>query len=375
MKNQKYIAKTFQGLEDALALELIKMGATNVTTQRRSVHFEGDKKILYRANYESRLALSILKPLFSFKARNENELYKNIYEYNWKNLFRTTHTFSIVQVVNSKFFTHTKYAALKTKDAIADHFRDEFNRRPSVDTDNPDIKIHLHINDSQVNISIDTSGESLFKRGYRTETNQAPINEIMAAGLVALSGWDKKSTFIDPFCGSGTIAIEAGFLAFNIPAGICRKRFGFEKMKDYDKALFEQVKTEAQEKIVDKDLKISGFDNDPKSLRFANKNLSNIDLLKSKIRFKLDDALEMSAPLGEKGVIVTNPPYGERLHQEDIIELYTKFGRNLRANFDGYKIFIISPNQEALESLSIEPNNTIKLKNGQIDCDFNYYKL
>ncbi|MEA3316600.1 MAG: THUMP domain-containing protein, partial [Bacteroidota bacterium] len=214
------IAKTFKGLENVLAKELELLNATDIEILNRAVSFSGNKELLYKANFHLRTALKILVPIKKFKANNEHELYKEVKKIRWAKYLELEGTFAVDSVVNSEIFTHSKYVAYKVKDAIVDQYRENFNIRPSVNTKNPSLQINIHISENNCSLSIDSSGESLHKRGYRLKATEAPLNEVLAAGMIYMSEWDKKSTFVDPMCGSGTLLIEAALIANNIPPGL-----------------------------------------------------------------------------------------------------------------------------------------------------------
>ncbi|MFB0998543.1 MAG: THUMP domain-containing protein, partial [Flavobacteriales bacterium] len=276
--------------------------------------------------------------------------------------------------VNSTVFTHSQYISLKTKDAIVDRFRDKFNDRPNVDAKDPDIKLNLYIRGEKCQILLDTSGDALFKRGYRLETNSAPLNEVMAAGLLALSGWDKNSALIDPMCGSGTIAIEAGMMLCNIPAGHYRTTFGFFNWEDFDQDLWKKVRNESNAKIdLEKGIKIQASDLAMRSVRMAQSNLRNTPELNRIIRFKVEDALEIQAS-GSSGTIIINPPYGERIYKDEVAILYQRFGEHIKKEFEGYKLGVLSSNTEALNLIPLEKIEEFDMMNGSIDCKYQLFK-
>lgn len=377
MRDRKslYIAKTMKGLEPLLKQELLDLGLDKVRQLSRAVEFYGDKKDLYRANYYSRFAISILSPVFSFEARNEDEFYRKLVDYPWYRVMKVYQTFVITKSVRSSTFTHGHYMMLKMKDAIADRFMEERDKRPSINRDNPDIKFHLKINENKCSVFIDTSGDSLFKRGYRDYTNEAPLNEILAASLVKFAGWNGEGGLLDPTCGTGTIAIEAGMQALNIPAGHYRKRFGFEGMRNFDADLWKKIKAEGEQNIATKRLSILGTDIEGKFIRLAQKNINNTPHLKRMIRFKLDNATEVRKPLGCKTVIF-NPPYGERLlDKEDTIKLYAAIAKNLQENYKGCDVWVLSSNREALQQFPFEVKEEIELLNGDIPCVFVRYSV
>lgn len=370
-----FIAKTFAGLEGVLAEELLDLGASKTKIINRGVQFEGNKELMYKANYSSRTALRILKPIATFKALNEDQLYNEILKIDWGEYLDVNRTFAIEGITSYSNITHSKYLALKTKDAIADRFREKTGKRPSVDTYNPDLRINVRIFKNESTVSLDSSGESLHKRGYRIATGLAPINEVLTAGMILLSGWDKKSNFIDPMCGSGTIPIEAALFALNIPPGFKRKRFGFEGWKDFDKDLWEKVKKEALEKRLEFNHQIIGSDRSGRIMKIAGENVNSAGLeniITLKTRF-IDD-LE---PLKNGGIMIMNPPYGERMTTENITDLYKKIGDTLKKSFKGYSSWIISADMEALKFIGLRPSRKIKLFNGPLEsrfCKFEIYE-
>ncbi|MEN8787175.1 MAG: THUMP domain-containing protein [Flavobacteriales bacterium] len=375
MEKQKYIAKTLKGLEEPLKQELAGIGINKCRVTNRAIEFHATKEQLYQANYTFRTAINILKPLFQFKASNEQELYDKVKEFEWESIFGLDKTFAISHSVRSEIFTHSQYISLKTKDAIVDRFREKFNSRPSVDPKQPDVKFNLFIRGDKCSLLLDTSGDALFKRGYRIETNMAPLNEVMAAGLISLSGWDRNSTLVDPMCGSGTICIEAGMMLCNIPAGYYRTSFGFFNMADFDLDLWKKVRNEAKDKIeLDKGITIHGSDLAMKSIRISQKNLDNVPDLKRIVRFKGEDVLELSAPK-KTGTMIINPPYGERIYKDEVAVLYQRLGEHLEDQFRGYTLGILSSNKEALDLIHLNKQRTVDLMNGSIECDYRIYNI
>lgn len=366
------VAKTFRGLEQVLASEIKVIGAENVNTGTRVIYFRGDKEVLYRANFQVRTALRIMRPFYRFRAKNENELYKGAYNFDWSSVLDNSKTFAIDGVLNSPYFNHSRYIALKVKDAVADQFRKETGKRPCVDRENPDIRINLHISDDQCTLLLDSSGESLHKRGYRTEAGSAPLNEVLAAGMIMLSGWDRKSPFIDPMCGSGTIPIEAAMMAHNIPPGIYRKQFAFEKWPDFDDALFRRIYNEEQP---DPDLspRITGSDISPRAIAIAKANARNA-FLKNKIDFRISSVEDMMPP-GEGGFLITNPPYGERMNKENIEAFHSVIGDSLKKNFTGYTAWVLTGNIKALKFIGLRAERKIILFNGPLECRFVKYSI
>lgn len=369
----KFVAKTLYGLEKVLAEEIIAMGASDVQAVNRAVMFSGDKDLLYRVNYCSRTALSVLMPVSDFRIRSKDDLYKNGSKIDWDRYMDADDTFSIVPVVNSPHFGHTGYAGLILKDAIADYFRNKTGRRPSVDTSDPIILINLHISNDQVTISIDSSVVPLFKRGYRQEQAVAPLNEVLAAGILMLSGWNASSSLTDPMCGSGTIPIEAALIACKIPPGKFRKYFGFQRWKDFDEELFEKVKMEADGYIRHSPVKIMGSDISEQAIQQAKNNLSraelNDDVFLQQVDFKTLKTTD------DQGHIFLNPPYGQRLQPDEIDELYGMIGTTLKHNFPGTIAWLITSNKESLKKVGLKPREKYTLFNGALECTLLKYEM
>jgi putative N6-adenine-specific DNA methylase len=372
MENKQYIAKTLHGLENILANELKTIGAENVEVQRRMVSFSGTTETLYRANFQTRTSTRILQPLFSFKARNEEELYGLVKKFDWTTVMDLSHKFAVDATVNSEIFTHSHFVALKLKDAVADHFRDRFGKRPFVDPKKPHIQLHIHISDQDCTVLLDSSGESLHKRGYRLHQDVAPINEVLAAGLIMLSGWDGTTPFIDPMCGSGTILIEAALIARGIAPGIFRKNFGFENWLDFDRAIFEKVfNDESYERDITPT--IIGSDISGRAVDIANSNLRNAGIQKY-IDVKKHSLFDFNPPQGP-GVVITNPPYGERLKREQINVFYKQIGDCFKQRYEGYNVWMISGNPEALKNFGLHPTKTTTLFNGPIECKYQCFSI
>lgn len=367
----KFVAKTIQGLEELLAEELKVIGATNIDVQKRAVLFEGDKTIMYRANYHCRTAISILKPIAEFIAEDEDQLYKGIAQINWEDYMSVNNTLAVSATTFGTLFTHSKYASLKVKDAIVDQFRNKLGRRPDVDPRNPDLKIQVHIAQRKCTVLLDSSGDPLFKRGYKVKATEAPLNEVLAAGMVMLSGWKMDCDFIDPMCGSGTLLIEAAMLAYNIAPGTYRKSFGFETWNDFDNDLLSEVAEETYGEV-DFKHKILGSDILPESVSIAQVNIAEAFLAK-KIDVKLQDFFDIKPE--NKGVIVTNPPYGERLHIDDMKEFYQNIGNKFKADFAGFTAWVISSNLQAMKFIGLKPDKKIVLFNGPLECSFRKYSL
>jgi putative N6-adenine-specific DNA methylase len=369
----KIVAKTLFGLENLLASELKALGAKKVEVLNRAVSFEGNQKVLYSVNIHSRLAARFIVPFANFLARNEDDLYKKTQKIDWSKYLSNDKTFAIGSTTHGELFTHSQFAAQKVKDAIVDQFRDKTGERPSVDIKNPDVLINLHITDHQVNIASDSSGDSLNKRGYRTESNDAPISEILAAAMVILSAWDGTTPLLDAMTGSGTIAIEAALINQNIAPGINRK-FGFQNWDDYDSALFEKLIDEAKQNIKPSSCIIHARDINMGSLAIARRNAERANVM-DYIIFDCVDFMK-SEPIAESGIILMNPPYGERLEERlDMDKFYHEIGFRLKHNYSNHAVWVISSNLPAMKRLGLKPDERIKLFNGQLECRFNKYSL
>ncbi|GHV22733.1 hypothetical protein FACS189428_5220 [Clostridia bacterium] len=366
------IAKTLYGLEEILAKELIELGANDVQIGRRMVLFTGDKALLYKANFHCRTALRILKPIATFQAKNPDEVYEKVKEIDWKKYIPEKKTFAIDAVIHSETFTHSKFVAYRVKDAIVDSFTEKELPRPAVRVSNPDIRLHVHISHTECTIALDSSGESLHKRGYRTEEMEAPLNEVLAAGMILKTGWHGESNFVDPMCGSGTLLIEAVLIALNIAPGVFRSQYAFEKWDDFDAELFEQISTDdSHERPFH--FKAYGSDVSPKAIHAATRNVKNAGLSKY-IELKIQPFQQMTeAP--ENGILITNPPYGERLNPHDLMQLYTMIGERLKHVFPGYDAWIISSNLEGFDTIGLKPTSKCKLINGALDCEYRQYQL
>ena len=366
--NYQLITKTAAGLEDVLVREIKALGAKNVRPMHRAVICEGNKELMYRINYEVRTALKVLKPFKNFFAKNPDELYKNVKEINWCELLRTDQTFCVDAVTTGRFFTHSQYAALTVKDAIVDQFRDVYGIRPNINTLNPDLRISLHIREDKVTLLFDSSGESLHHRGYRKQVDKAPMNEVLAAGLIQLTGWKADCNFLDCMCGSGTLPIEAAMYAMKIPPGYYRKQWGFMKWDDYDADLWQRIRQEADEKICDFDYEIWASDRSPKAVAIAEGNI-NYAHLQHDIYLMKKDMHDLTPPEGG-GIVVINPPYGDRLEEDDIDTLYEEIGHTLKHNFQGFQCWLITDDAVALRHVGLKPTAKIPVWNGPLECRF-----
>lgn len=366
-----FIAKTFAGLEGVLAQELKAMGAANIEQTRRAVSFSGDKRTLYKANLTLRTALRILVPIKSFKVKTPDDVYIGVKSIEWDKYMSLSQTFLIEQTVYSDVVSNSRFAVYKAKDAIADYFSERYGKRPNVSVANPNIFVNLYIAGENCTVSLDSSGEPLYKRGYRVAQTQAPMNEVLAAGLVLLSGWDAKSNFMDPMCGSGTIAIEAALFALNIAPGIFRKHFAFEDWKDFDAELLDELYNDDSEEREFKH-KIYASDINRAVVEVARKNIAAASLTKY-IELQTSDFMQLTPPPTPL-CIITNPPYGERL-KADIEKLYSDMGTTLKHNYRDTTCHIISSSQDGFNKIGLKPSSKVKLYNGEIECEFRSYRM
>jgi putative N6-adenine-specific DNA methylase len=371
--NFKMIAKTFFGFEEILAKELQILGAQDVEQGVRMVSFKGDKGFMYKANLSLRTALKILKPIYHFRAYNEQSLYKGIQGVDWSKYFNAGQSFVIDVTLHSDHFNHSQFVALKAKDAIVDQFRERYGRRPDIDKDHPDVRINLHIHADQCSVALDTSGDSLHHRGYRTATNIAPINEVLAAGMLLLSGWDGQGDFLDPMCGSGTILAEAAMIACNIPVNINRREFAFEKWSDWDNDLFDKIVDSLMKKTKEFHYTIKGYDKAPSAVHKAKDNIVNANLDEyvtvEQLNF-FETEKETRGPLH----MVFNPPYGERL-DIDLERFYREIGDTLKQGYPGTNAWFITANLEALKYVGLKPSRKIKLFNGKLEARLVKYEM
>lgn len=371
----RMLATTLFGLEEVLMAELLKLGARDIEKLPRAVAFKGDKGFMYKANYCLRTATRVLKPIHTFTVRNEEELYTKIKKIEWENYMHEMDTLAVDTSLRTDFFKHSQFVSQKTKDAIVDRFRENTGKRPSVDLDRPWLRVNIHIHDMDCTVSLDSSGSSLHKRGYRDKTNLAPLNEVLAAGLIALTGWDKRSTFVDPMCGSGTIVTEAALLAGNIPAGYYRKEYGFQTWKDYDDNLWELIQESALKKITNEDITVYGSDISPNVTKMAKQNVkeAKVEDMVSISNSSFEDLVKPES--AGRGVIVMNPPYGERMDKDDIDVLYKSIGDTLKKNWSGYDAWIITSNMEAAKQIGLRPSRRISVFNGGLECKFFKFEM
>ena len=372
--NEKFemVAKTFQGLENVLAEELRAIGAENVEPGRRMVSFEGDNAVLYRANFCCRTALRILKPFYKFYANDADELYETAKKFDWDKVLSVDQTFSIDSTVFSTDFRHSKFVTYRVKDAIADFFFEKYGKRPSIRLNNADFTFDVHISNNEITLSLDSSGESLHKRGYRVAQTEAPINEVLAAGIILLSGWKGETDFIDPMCGSGTFLIEAAMIARNIYPGVYRNSFAFERWSDFDAELFDEIYNDDSGEREFRH-KIYGSDISPKAVAIAQRNVKSASLSK-------DISLEVRSiqnitEVPEGGIMITNPPYGERIEVEDMEALYQSIGERLKKVFQGYNAWIIGYKNELFDCIGLKPSLKYPLLNGSLECELRQYVM
>ena len=371
---EQYIAKTFQGLEEVLAEELKNLGAQNIIKLKRAVSFDADQLTMYKANMALRTALHILHPIAVEKVNNADNLYSLVKSINWLRWFRKEQTYAVRAIVNNNdAFNTPLFAALKTKDAIADLFRQLTGERPNIDKDNPDVEIYVHISGQQCTISVDSSGPSLHRRGYRSGGHAAPLNEVLAAGMVLLSGWDKQSPLVDFMCGSGTILAEAALIAANKAPNLRRKVFGFHYWKNFSPELFLQARSELMEAEIEWENWIYGSDIDGRAIREARQNIeaAGIDDI---VRISQGDFREKEAPT-TPGTVIINPPYGERLKPEDVEALYKEIGDALKQKYKGYNAWILSSNPDAVKRIGLRAAERLVLFNGALECRFLKYEL
>jgi putative N6-adenine-specific DNA methylase len=368
-----FLAKTLAGLEPVLADELRALGATGIRPLKRAVAFEGDQRLLYRANYELRTALRILVPIDSFSAYNERNYYAAVREIDWSQYLSVSDTLAVDAVTQGEVFRHSQYAGLLTKDAIVDQFRDRTGRRPSVNTAAPTLRINVHVQGTHVDISLDASGDSLHRRNYRRDTVDAPLNEVLAAGMVLLSEWRGQGPFVDPMCGSGTLAIEATLLATHTPPQRQRESFGFFKWPDFDRKLWQAVKNEADAKIQPFEFQILASDIDGRARNATALNIMAAGL-ESTLKVEKMPFEKVSAP-SPAGTLLTNPPYDERMRVEDTVAFYQNIGDTLKKQWPGWSAWLISSNRDALKHIGLRAARRISLLNGALECSFQKFEM
>ena len=366
------IAKTFMGLDPVLAQELTQLGANNVQIGRRMVSFTGNKEMMYRANFQLHTAIRILKPIKHFKARSADEVYEEIKKIDWSLYIEKGKTFSVDSVVYSEEFRNSRFVTYKVKDAIVDQFREKTGERPNISVSNPDIRLNIHIAEDDATLSMDSSGESLHRRGYRQESVEAPLNEVLAASMILMTGWKGDTDFIDPMCGSGTLLIEAALIAHNMSPGIFRKEFAFEKWPDYDPDLFDSIYND-DSKEREFTHHIYGYDIDMKAVNTARLNVKAAGL-SNDISVEQQDFKDFKQPQ-EKAIMITNPPYGERISTPNLLGTYKMIGERLKHQFMGNDAWILSYREECFDQIGLKPSIKIPLYNGSLECEFRKYSM
>ncbi len=366
------IAKTFMGLETVLAKELTQLGANNVQIGRRMVSFTGNKEMMYRANFQLHTAIRILKPIAHFKARSADDMYEEVRKIDWSQYIEKGKTFSVDSVVYSEEFRNSRFVTYKVKDAIVDQFREKTGERPNISVSNPDIRLNIHVAEADATLSLDSSGESLHRRGYRQESVEAPLNEVLAAGMILMSGWNGETDFIDPMCGSGTLLVEAALIARNINPGVFRKEFAFEKWADFDQELFDNIyNDDTREREFEHH--IYGYDIDMKAVNTARLNVKAAGLTKD-ITIDQQDFKNFKKP-AEKAIMITNPPYGERISTPNLLGTYKMIGEKLKHEFTGNEAWILSYREECFEQIGLKPSIKIPVYNGSLECEFRKYAM
>ncbi|CAD7812642.1 Ribosomal RNA large subunit methyltransferase L [Chryseobacterium aquaeductus] len=371
-ENIKIQIKTFFGLETVLGEEIKKLGGRNVELKNRAVNCEGDLGFLYKINYSARTALKILVPIDEFKAYNETKYYDRLFKFEWDQFMDVNQTFAIDSTVNSERFSHSQFMTFKMKDAIVDYFQNKYGTRPSIETKSPDIKFHLHIDRELVTISLDSSGDALFKRGYRREQGEAPINEVLASGMLQLAGWDGKGNFLDPMCGSGTLLIEAAMIAMDLPAQLYRRRFAFQNWKNYDEDLFATIKQHRVDRIREFHGKIVGYDIDGRMLDAARTNIESAEM-EEVIEVRRENFFDTKKDLFPL-LMVFNPPYDERISINDD-DFYKKIGDTFKTSYPNTLAWLISSDLDAPKKIGLRPSRKIKLFNGKLETRFLQYEM
>jgi putative N6-adenine-specific DNA methylase len=371
--NVEMVVKTMEGLEPVLVSELESFGVKESEVLNRGVRITGDMKMLYTVNYGCRTALRVLVPLHVYMASSDRQLYEGAYKIHWEDFIRKGQTFAIDSVISYSSFQHSGYVSLKVKDAITDRLREVQGQRPSVDKTRPDIRINIRIFRDEVTISLDSSGDSLHMRRYRRGIVEAPLNEVLAAGLIRLSEWDMQTPLVDPMCGSGTILAEAALMASNIPPGYFRRHFSFMNWPDYDQKLWDHVKNELDSKIIKPSVRLFGSDRDRKAFEVTKQNLESAGVTRM-VRVRLSSFEGLEPPV-ENGFMLTNPPYGERLKIEDIIDFYKKFSDTLKQKYAGYTAWVLGSDLEAIKFIGLRPSRKIKVMNGPLECRFLKFEL
>ena len=366
------IAKTFQGLENVLAEELTQLGADNIQVGRRMVSYTGDLEMLYRSNFQLRTAIRVLKPIKHFRATSADEVYEAVKAIDWTEYLSNDTTFAVDSVVYSNEFRHSKFVAYKVKDAIVDQFREKTGNRPNIRVSNPDLQLNIHIAEYDCTLSLDSSGESLHRRGYRQEAVEAPLNEVLAAGIILMTGWRGETDFIDPMCGSGTLPIEAALIAKNMAPGLFRQGYAFEKWPDFDAELFERIyNDDSQEREFAHH--IYGYDNNRAAVAIAERNVKAAGLM-ADVSIQFQDFADFTQPQ-EKSIIITNPPYGERIKPDDLLGLYKMIGTQFKKQFVDNEAWVLSYREDCFDAIGLKASLKVPLYNGALECELRKYQM
>jgi len=368
------VVTTFQGLEGVLAGEVMRLGGTDIAEKSRAVTFTGDKKLLYAANYHLRTALRVLRVVAEFRAQNEDQIYRALRQIAWETYFSNHQKFLVDAVIHSPHYRNSMFVAQRVKDAVVDHFREKTGMRPGVDKVNPDVRLNIRISGNRCVLSMDSSGESLHKRGYRVRQGVAVLNEVLAAGMILLTGWKGDTPFIDPMCGSGTLPVEAAMIALNIPAGFMRTRYAFIRWKDYDAGLYQTVKTMGQTPRRRLPAPILGSDRSAVAIRLARLNVKQAGL-EEYVKLSILPLPEQSPPSGPPGVLVTDPPYGKRMQPRDIEQIYRSLGNDLKKNFQGYDAWILSSNRHAFKWIGLRAAEGYELNHGGLRVTYKKFPI
>ncbi len=368
----RMVAKTLMGLEDVLARELTELGAKRVKIGRRMVEFVGDKEVMYRANFFLRTATRVLCPIHEFRARNADDVYREVYKLPWEKYIDNGKTFAVDSVTYSEEFKNSHFVAYKVKDAVVDHFRDKTGRRPNISVANPDVQLHIHISGVDAMLSLDSSGESLHKRGYRQEAGEAPMSEVLAAGILLLAGWRGDTDLVDPMCGSGTFLVEAALIAKNMAPGLFRKGYAFEKWKDFDRELMQKIYDDDSREREFRH-KIYGYDNDQRAVAMSVRNVRAAGVADC-VSVKWQDFKDFEQP-AERALMVMNPPYGERISSSNLLGTYRMIGERLKHAFRGNVAWVISYRRECFNQVGLKPSQKIHLMNGPLECELRKYEL
>ncbi len=365
-KSNRYFAQCADDIKDIVESELLNFGADDISEGYKGVYFNGTKEVLYRVNYNTALINRVLAPLFSFDCHSEEYLYKTAYKIEWEKLFNLNHTFAVFASVQQSAINHSKFAALKLKDAIVDRFRDRTGKRPSVDTRDPDVWLNLHIENNHAVISLDTSGGSLHRRGYRKESVEAPMIETLAASIIKLSEWNGEQPLYDPFCGSGTLLCEAYLHITKTPPALLRNKFGLELMPDFDKEVWNDVINESKKKCVEiEDGLIAGSDVAKLAVKNAAINCAQIDH-QNKIQIRQTNIYDIKEL--KNTTIVCNPPYGIRMKRNvDLSDFYKSFGDFLKQKCTGSEAYVYFGDRGYLKKIGLRAKWKRPLQNGGLD--------